>query len=203
MAASQWGGGFSPNHWPLCAASLFRNQHFVLFFVSCAARYKKTAPRPAAAASERRAFFASFSGTKRKDHPADCRSTKKQSTKRKNQAADRRRPVLPATTSAYPFPARIFRQKPALMRVRETKTLVFMRQPPLFHTSPPAKTRKNKYITYLRNIINRPFLICENFVIIYKEICENCVKTANEYPLQNLDFWLILKTTSRDPKHGT
>ena len=89
------------------------------------------------------------------------------------------------------------------MRVRETKTLVFMRQPPLFSHISPAKTRKNKYITYLRNIINHLFLICENFVIIYKEICENCVKTANEYPLQNLDFWLILKTTSRDPKHGT
>ena len=35
--------GFSPSHWPLCAADQFWNQHFVLFFVSCGARYKKPA----------------------------------------------------------------------------------------------------------------------------------------------------------------
>ena len=42
---------------------------------------KKPQPQPAAAASERRALFVSFSGTKRKDSTADCRYTRQRSGK--------------------------------------------------------------------------------------------------------------------------
>ena len=36
------GQGFSPSHWPLCAADRLRNQHFVLFFVSRRGRDTKS-----------------------------------------------------------------------------------------------------------------------------------------------------------------
>ncbi len=57
--------GFSPGHWPLFAADLFRNQHFVLVFASCCARFRsiaaqaKKSPHRAGAGRKQRSVFTS------------------------------------------------------------------------------------------------------------------------------------------------
>lgn len=58
-------------------------------------------------------------------------------------------------------------------------------------------------LSHHRHLLKYCFLDYEKFVIIYKEFCENCVKILNEYLLQIMDIWRTMKTTSRDPKHGT
>ena len=168
---------------------------------------KKPQPWSASTASKRWDFSLPF-GHKRKDTPADCRPPRSNASLRRCAASPLApggfwgRPGSAFSTRRIPcfcadFPAR--KGRPPCPRTKDSR---FRPKSAVFHTHMTAQIPDFSKISYFRYFIKHPFPNCESFVIIYKGICEDCVKTANENPLQNLDFWRILKTTSRDPKHG-